>query len=69
MNKPLYISITQVLGLAECALLRSSVQFVGEVQQEGYMQVALGFLDFRTRENGEAFAIGVQVKNPNKVRQ
>src|SRR5215813_1672043 len=54
---------------AEPLLRRSSVQFVGEVQQEGYMQVALGFLDFRPRENGEAFAVRMQVENPNKVRQ
>src|SRR5262245_44879881 len=33
------------------------------------MQVALGFFDFRTRENGEAFAVRMQVENPNKVRQ
>jgi hypothetical protein len=58
-----------LVRLREPLLRRPSVQLVREVQQEGYMQVALGFLDFRTRENGKAFAVRVQVENPNKVRQ
>ena len=56
-------------GIAEAPLRRPVAQLVGEVQQEGHVKVALGLLDFRTRENDEAFAVRVQIENPDKIRQ
>ena len=56
------------LESAEAPLRRPAAQFVGEIQQEGQVKVTLGFPDFRTRENGEAFAVRVEVENPYKIR-
>jgi hypothetical protein len=55
--------------LPEALLRQPAAQFVGEVQQEGHVKVALRCRGFRSRKNGKAFAVRMQVENPNEIRQ
>ena len=44
------------------------MQLVGEVEQKGYMHIALHGFAVWTRENGEPFAIGVKIENSDESK-
>ena len=63
------VHVSQSTEAMTSFLPRPTTEFIREVQQEGHMKVAFTFLDFGTREDGEAFAVRMEVENPNKIRQ
>jgi hypothetical protein len=63
------LRVPEVPPVEGWSLWQPTLQLVGEVQQKRYMHIALHVFPIWTTENGEAFAVGVEVENSDEVRQ